>query len=86
MKNKDILIKKIIYRSRHRGSKEMDLLLGEFVKRNIKLFNEDELNKLDLFLNIEDEVLLNYYNNNKIDAKFPSNTITKKFKTFKLKY
>mgnify|MGYP006197011879 CR=1 FL=1 len=86
MKNKDILIKKIIYRSRHRGSKEMDLLLGEFVKRNIKLFNEDELNKLDLFLNIEDEVLLRYYNNDKIDTKIPSNTITKKFKTFKLKY
>ena len=38
MTNKEILKKKIIYRSGHRGSKEMDLLLGNFVKKNIDKF------------------------------------------------
>ena len=33
--NIDDLKKKIIYRSTYRGTKEMDLLLGNFVKRNI---------------------------------------------------
>ena len=35
MKNKEILKKQIIYRSAHRGSKEMDILLGNFVKEHI---------------------------------------------------
>ena len=43
MTNKEILKKQIIYRSTHRGTKEMDLLLGNFVKKHV-----DELNDLDL--------------------------------------
>ena len=35
MINKKNLKKQIIYRSSHRGTKEMDLLLGSFVKKNI---------------------------------------------------
>ena len=35
MINKEILKKQIIYRSTHRGTKEMDLLLGNFVKKYI---------------------------------------------------
>ena len=33
MANNEILKKQIIYRSTHRGTKEMDLLLGNFVKK-----------------------------------------------------
>ena len=40
MTNKDILKKKIIYRSTHRGTKEMDLLLGLFTKKNINTLND----------------------------------------------
>ena len=40
MTNKEILKKQIIYRSTHRGFKEMDLLLGNFVKKYINKFNE----------------------------------------------
>ena len=43
MTDKEILIKQIIYRSIHRGTKEMDLLLGNFVKKYIKTFNLNEL-------------------------------------------
>ena len=46
MINKEILKKQIIYRSIHRGTKEMDLLLGNFVKKHINEFNDAEL--LDL--------------------------------------
>ena len=35
MINKEVLKKQIIYRSTHRGSKEMDILLGNFVKKYI---------------------------------------------------
>ena len=35
MTNKEFLKKKIIYIATHRGAKEMDLLLGNFVRDNI---------------------------------------------------
>ena len=43
MTNKEILKKQIIYRSTHRGSKEMDILLGNFVKKHIDKFNDEDL-------------------------------------------
>ena len=46
MTNKEILKKQIIYRSTHRGTKEMDLLLGKFVKKNIDKLDTAELEDL----------------------------------------
>ena len=63
MPNKEILKKKIIYRSIHRGTKEMDLLLGNFVKKYINLLNEIELKDLEKLLLIEDEVISKWYFN-----------------------
>ena len=57
MLNKEILKKKIIYRSTHRGTKEMDLLLGKFVKKHISKLDINELNDLADLLIIEDEIL-----------------------------
>ena len=65
MKNKEILKKQIIYRSTHRGTKEVDLILGGFVKKYIDKLNDSDLNDLEKFLLIDDEILLNYYFNKK---------------------
>ena len=46
MTNKEILKRQIIYRSNHRGTKEMDLLLGNFVKKYINNLNENDLKDL----------------------------------------
>ena len=61
MTNKENLKKQIIYRSTHRGTKEMDLLLGNFVKNNIDALNDIELKYLEEFLLIEDEILYDWY-------------------------
>ena len=61
MRNNEILKKQIIYRSTHRGTKEMDLLLGNFVKENIHIFTESELNDLEKLLFLEDEILYKWY-------------------------
>ena len=45
MKNNKNLKKKILYRSIHRGFKEMDLLLGSFVKKNIEKFDNKDLDQ-----------------------------------------
>ena len=84
MLNMDNLRKKIIYRSGHRGTKEMDLLLSSFVKKYIKLLNENELCELESLLNINDEVLYKWYLKKEGTALVPENSITKKLKAFKL--
>ena len=84
MTNKETLKKQIIYRSTHRGSKEMDILLGSFVKKYINNFNEDDLKNLQDLLFIEDEILHRYYFGKEIDLKIPNNEVCKKFKSFKL--
>ena len=84
MKNIDNLKKKILYRSKHRGTKEMDLLLSNFVKKYVNFLNEIELYELETLLNIDDEVLYKWYLNNESTTLVPENSITKKLKEFKL--
>ena len=84
MKNIDNLKKKILYRSEHRGTKEMDLLLSNFVKKYVNSLNESELCELESLLNIDDEVLYKWYLNNERNTLVPENSITRKLKEFKL--
>ena len=84
MKNKEILIKQIKYRSKHRGSKEMDILLEKFVNKCINSLNENELNDLLLLINKEDEILYDYYYNEINKVKLKNNKVNKLFKNFKL--
>ena len=84
MTNKEILKRQIIYRSNHRGTKEMDLLLGNFVKKNIDIFTTNELKSLEILMKIEDEILEKWYLDHNKDSKIPINNITKKLKNFKL--
>tara|TARA_B110000305_G_C19243625_1_gene541171 strand:- start:407 stop:664 length:258 start_codon:yes stop_codon:yes gene_type:complete len=43
LENRDIWIKKLIYRSKYTGTRETDLLLGNFAEKYLKNLNEDEL-------------------------------------------
>jgi len=85
MINKSILKKKIIYRSTHRGIKEMDILLGAFVNKNIEIFKEEELVKLNDILLIDDDILQKWHLK-KIDNNtlVPSNNVSKMLLKFKL--
>ena len=47
--------KKIIYKASHRGSKEMDILLGNFINKYVELFNKNELQQFDLILDNDDD-------------------------------
>ena len=81
--NKEILKKQIIYRSMYRGTKEMDLLLGNFVKKHIDELNVTELKDLAKLLIIEDEVIYKWYikrNSNKLIPKTKVSTMLKNFK------
>ena len=58
--NIDDLKNKIIYRANYRGTKEMDKLLGTFVRDYINTFNEHELYLLSDLLDIDDENLYKF--------------------------
>ena len=84
MTNNKNLKKQIIYRSMHRGSKEMDLILGNFVKKNIDILNELELKDLQNLIVIEDEILSKWYFEKTDNKMIPVNKVSRMFKEFKL--
>ena len=68
----------------HRGSKEMDLLLGNFVKRNIDKFNINELKDLEKLLFIEDEIIYKWYFEKNSNNAIPNTKVSMLLKNFKL--
>ena len=81
--NIDELKKKIIYRSNYRGTKEMDKLLGKFVKKYINELQEEDLIDLDKLLNIDDTNLYNFYNGFDTEFEIEKTSISLLFKNFK---
>ena len=79
------LRKRLIYRSQYRGTKEMDKLIGSFVEVYINKLNDNDLEDLEKFLNIDDDTLYKYYNNQVILSNSLNNNIGKLFKNFKYK-
>ena len=79
----DQLKKKIIYRSIYRGTKEMDKLLGAFIKKYIESLAMKDLRDLEELLNIDDTNLYNFYNGLDCDIKIKDNYIYSLFKDFK---
>ena len=84
MNKSEILKKKLIYRSLYRGTKEMDILLSSFVKTHIDKFSYDELKDLDEFLDLEDEVIYNFYQNNISNDFLKKNKVSIHLKKFKI--
>ena len=84
MPNKEILKKQIIYRSMHRSTKEMDLLLGNFVKKYVDQLNATELKDLEKLLFIEDEVIYQWYFEKNLDNIIPKTNVSVMLKNFNL--
>ena len=84
MNKLESLKKKLIYRSNYRGTKEMDVILSKFVKKNIDSFSKEELEDLDKFLDFEDEIIYNFYQNNISSLELNNNKISAKLKKFKI--
>ena len=81
---KDDIKKQIIYRSSHRGTKEMDILFGNFVKRHINDLNINDLKDLQKIILIEDEILYKWYFNKIDNSLIPNNAVSIMLRSFKL--
>ena len=58
--NKEEIKNKIIYRASYRGTKEMDILMTAFVRSIINNINENHLETLNDFVNMDDETLKSF--------------------------
>ena len=76
--------KMIIYRSNYRGTKEMDKLLGSFVKNYIDKFTIEELKELEKFLDLDDELIYDFYKGKLKNIDFTNKKILNTFINFKL--
>ena len=79
--NKEELKNKIIYRASYRGSKEMDILMSNFVNSLIDDLNIEELKELDFLVNLDDESLIDV-KNNILNEKILLTNLIKKFQEF----
>ena len=78
---KEELKNKIIYRASYRGTKEMDILMSNFVNSLIDDLNIEELKELDFLVNLDDESLVNI-KNNILSEKISLTNLIKKFQEF----
>ena len=85
MNNIDLLKKKIVFRSEHRGTKEMDLLLGTFVRKYINEFSLKELEQLEDLLSISDDNIYKWYLSKNPKNVIPQNRVSNLLKSFKIK-
>ena len=80
------LIKKLLYRSNHRGTKEMDLLIGGFANENLKKLTPIELKEFEILLNFTDKELSSWLVDNVKNIDLEKFSISNKIKKFKLKF
>ena len=81
--NKEELKNKIIYRASYRGSKEMDILMTNFVKSIINDLEYDQLVDLNYLVNMDDESLISLKNKeSEINLKYLE--IVERFQKFEI--
>ena len=54
MNNRNVFIKKLIYRSKYTGTRETDILLGNFAENHLKYLDDENLLAYQALLNSGD--------------------------------
>ena len=85
MNKLDAIKRKIKYRSKYRSIKEMDLLLGNFVKKYIDIFDYNELLSLYEILEKDDDDIFKWYTGKEENRNILKNKVSDMLKKFKLK-
>ena len=73
-------IKKLLFRSSHRGTKEMDIVLGVYFKKNHSNLSEVDLREFEKLLDFSDKILTDYFVMNKPNINLENINIVKKIK------
>tara|TARA_Y100001958_G_C21185253_1_gene514454 strand:- start:95 stop:349 length:255 start_codon:yes stop_codon:yes gene_type:complete len=84
MNELELLKSRIKYRSSYRGTKEMDILLSSFVKAVVENLSQKDLIDLSNFINLNDEEIYAFYQNQKPIQNFKNQKILSLFRNFKI--
>jgi antitoxin CptB len=76
IKDKEIKKKKLLYRLKYRGIKELDILFERFASKYFDNINDNDLEELNFLLEVNDQDLLDFILNKK---EIPSNLKNKTF-------
>ena len=79
----DSIKRKIKYRSEYRGIKEMDLILGGFVKKYIDKLSYEDLLDLYHLLEVDDDIIFKWYFNSDKNNNIKINKVTNLLKKYK---
>ena len=74
--------KRTIYRAVHRGTKEMDWLLGKYVEAHIESLDETNLDLLDAFLQLPDPMLENWIMGRDFEIESQYQSLVSKIRDF----
>lgn len=61
IKNREELLKKLLYQSCNRGCKETDLIIGQFAKLNLHKMDSYELRTFEKILQMNDADIYDWY-------------------------
>ena len=62
----EIYLKKLLFKASHRGTKEMDIILGNFAKKNLDSMNTDNLKLFEELLEVPDPDLYKWFTSDDI--------------------
>ena len=65
----DVVRKRLLIRSWRRGTKELDLILGQFSDKNLNMLKMPELNLYEQFLSNDDYLIYNWLFNKEDSPK-----------------
>lgn len=71
--------KRLAFRSWHRGTREMDILMGSFAEQNINSFSEEEVSQYEDLLGLSDPDLYNWYTKREEIPANLDNAVMRKF-------
>ena len=63
----EIYLKKLLFKASHRGTKEMDIILGNFAKKNLESMDIDNLKLFEELLEIPDHDLYKWFTSEDIN-------------------
>ena len=77
--------KRLVYRSRHRGTKELDLLVGSFAERHLGDMDAGQLDRFEALLELPEPLLYDWLTGKSQPPPEHDHDVTRLLLQFKLK-
>lgn len=80
----DVRRRRILFRSWHRGTREMDLLMGRFADAMIETLTEEEVEEFEVLIEVQDPDLFAWINGSSAVPPDMDTPLFRKFKAWHL--